>query len=192
MHGISRIKISTIYWQTINRNLLHCFVVKLKMGKEKAGFLTPKAIANRIKAKGLQKLRWYCQMCQKQCRDEVLFCFSMLESVTQNCWTSTRFRVCWRNGIFRVPCIYFIIQIPWLNSACSYYFLKKLNWFFLYCRVIFLTFKLSRNQMSKSLFWIWLNLICHFTLYRMDLSVTWCQSLINVSCCCLLKIQINT
>ncbi|KAK3101337.1 hypothetical protein FSP39_002831 [Pinctada imbricata] len=40
------------------------------MGKEKAGFLTPKAIANRIKAKGLQKLRWYCQMCQKQCRDE--------------------------------------------------------------------------------------------------------------------------
>jgi hypothetical protein len=41
------------------------------MGKEKQGFLTPKAIANRIKAKGLQKLRWYCQMCQKQCRDEV-------------------------------------------------------------------------------------------------------------------------
>lgn len=34
------------------------------------GFLTPKAIGNRIKAKGLQKLRWYCQMCQKQCRDE--------------------------------------------------------------------------------------------------------------------------
>lgn len=32
--------------------------------------MTPKAIANRIKAKGLQKLRWYCQMCQKQCRDE--------------------------------------------------------------------------------------------------------------------------
>jgi len=43
------------------------------MGKEKAGPLTPKAIANRIKAKGLQKLRWYCQMCQKQCRDEVSF-----------------------------------------------------------------------------------------------------------------------
>ncbi|KAL3853676.1 hypothetical protein ACJMK2_017199 [Sinanodonta woodiana] len=40
------------------------------MGKEKGGFLTPKAIANRIKAKGLQKLRWFCQMCQKQCRDE--------------------------------------------------------------------------------------------------------------------------
>eukprot|EP00741_Cyanophora_paradoxa_P014969 tig00020830_g14442.t1 len=36
----------------------------------KADFLTPKAISNRIKAKGLQKLRWYCQMCQKQCRDE--------------------------------------------------------------------------------------------------------------------------
>jgi len=40
------------------------------MGKEKPGFLTPKAIANRIKSKGMQKLRWYCQMCQKQCRDE--------------------------------------------------------------------------------------------------------------------------
>jgi len=33
------------------------------------GYLTPKAIANRMKAKGLQKLRWYCQMCKKQCRD---------------------------------------------------------------------------------------------------------------------------
>jgi hypothetical protein len=42
------------------------------MGKN-GGFLTPKAISNRIKAKGLQKLRWYCQSCQKQCRDEVIF-----------------------------------------------------------------------------------------------------------------------
>ncbi|XP_048743844.2 DNA/RNA-binding protein KIN17-like [Ostrea edulis] len=51
------------------------------MGKEKGGFLTPKAIANRIKAKGLQKLRWYCQMCQKQCRDENGFkCHMMSES----------------------------------------------------------------------------------------------------------------
>ena len=51
------------------------------MGKEKAGFLTPKAIGNRIKAKGLQKLRWYCQMCQKQCRDENGFkCHTMSES----------------------------------------------------------------------------------------------------------------
>lgn len=32
--------------------------------------MSPKDIANRIKAKGLQKLRWYCQMCGKQCRDE--------------------------------------------------------------------------------------------------------------------------
>ena len=30
---------------------------------------TPKDIANRMKAKGLQKLKFYCQMCQKQCRD---------------------------------------------------------------------------------------------------------------------------
>lgn len=27
-------------------------------------------IANRQKQKGLQRLRWYCQMCSKQCRDE--------------------------------------------------------------------------------------------------------------------------
>ena len=51
------------------------------MGKEKAGFLAPKSIANRIKAKGLQKLRWYCQMCQKQCRDENGFkCHTQSES----------------------------------------------------------------------------------------------------------------
>jgi DNA/RNA-binding protein KIN17 len=36
----------------------------------KAEFMTPKAIANRMKAKGLQKLRWFCQLCNKQCRDE--------------------------------------------------------------------------------------------------------------------------
>ena len=36
----------------------------------KNDFMTPKAIGNRIKSIGLQKLRWYCQMCQKQCRDE--------------------------------------------------------------------------------------------------------------------------
>ena len=40
-----------------------------------------KAIANRIKAKGLSKLRWYCQMCQKQCRDDNGFkCHLMAES----------------------------------------------------------------------------------------------------------------
>eukprot|EP00753_Platysulcus_tardus_P010346 PLAT2589.1.p1 GENE.PLAT2589.1~~PLAT2589.1.p1 ORF type:complete len:427 (+),score=157.16 PLAT2589.1:58-1338(+) len=38
------------------------------MGKH--GFLTPKAISNRQKAKGLGRLRWYCQLCHKQCRDE--------------------------------------------------------------------------------------------------------------------------
>lgn len=47
----------------------------------KADFLSPKAIGNRIKSKGLQKLRWYCQMCQKQCRDENGFkCHCMSES----------------------------------------------------------------------------------------------------------------
>jgi len=49
------------------------------MGKHEVG--TPKFIANKIKAKGLQKLRWYCQMCQKQCRDENGFkCHMMSES----------------------------------------------------------------------------------------------------------------
>ncbi|XP_055963977.1 DNA/RNA-binding protein KIN17-like [Sorex fumeus] len=49
------------------------------MGKPDS--LTPKAIANRMKSKGLQKLRWYCQMCQKQCRDENGFkCHCMSES----------------------------------------------------------------------------------------------------------------
>ncbi|XP_055371936.1 DNA/RNA-binding protein KIN17 [Condylostylus longicornis] len=38
------------------------------MGRAEVG--TPKYLANKMKAKGLQKLRWYCQMCQKQCRDE--------------------------------------------------------------------------------------------------------------------------
>ena len=31
---------------------------------------TPKYIANKMKSKGLQRLRWYCQVCEKQCRDE--------------------------------------------------------------------------------------------------------------------------
>jgi DNA/RNA-binding protein KIN17 len=38
------------------------------MGKHDS--FSPKGIANRIKAKGLQKLKFYCQMCAKQCRDE--------------------------------------------------------------------------------------------------------------------------
>jgi len=38
------------------------------MGKH--AFFSPKAVSIRQKQKGLQKLRWYCQMCQKQCRDE--------------------------------------------------------------------------------------------------------------------------
>lgn len=38
------------------------------MGKGPNDFL--KAVANASKSKGLQKLRWYCQVCAKQCRDE--------------------------------------------------------------------------------------------------------------------------
>ena len=31
---------------------------------------TPKYLANKMKSKGLQRLRWYCQVCEKQCRDD--------------------------------------------------------------------------------------------------------------------------
>lgn len=41
---------------------------------------TPKAIANKQKSVGLQRLRWYCQLCEKQCRDENGFkCHTMSE-----------------------------------------------------------------------------------------------------------------
>jgi DNA/RNA-binding protein KIN17 len=36
----------------------------------KAEFMSPKYIANKMKSKGLQKLKFYCQACEKQCRDE--------------------------------------------------------------------------------------------------------------------------
>ncbi|KAM9960549.1 hypothetical protein ACTFIW_009691 [Dictyostelium discoideum] len=52
------------------------------MGKGDA--LTPKQIANKIKSKGLQRLRWYCQLCEKQCRDENGFkCHISSESHTR-------------------------------------------------------------------------------------------------------------
>ncbi|KAF4996794.1 hypothetical protein FGRMN_4270 [Fusarium graminum] len=37
------------------------------MGKAEVG--STKFVANRMKSKGLQRLRWYCQVCEKQCRD---------------------------------------------------------------------------------------------------------------------------
>ena len=49
------------------------------MGRAEVG--TPKYIANQMKAKGLQRLRWYCQVCEKQCRDENGFkCHTQSES----------------------------------------------------------------------------------------------------------------
>lgn len=36
----------------------------------KAEVGSTKHLANKMKAKGLQRLRWYCQVCSKQCRDE--------------------------------------------------------------------------------------------------------------------------
>ncbi|KAF8457968.1 domain of Kin17 curved DNA-binding protein-domain-containing protein [Terfezia claveryi] len=40
-----------------------------------------KHLSNKMKAKGLQRLRWYCQVCEKQCRDENGFkCHTQSES----------------------------------------------------------------------------------------------------------------
>ncbi|GAA5836705.1 hypothetical protein JCM9279_007632 [Rhodotorula babjevae] len=38
------------------------------MPRAEAGSI--KALSNKMKSKGLGKLRWYCQVCEKQCRDE--------------------------------------------------------------------------------------------------------------------------
>lgn len=71
MHGMYSL-LFTVFQQSLSHN-------KDKMGKAEKG--TPKDLANKMKAKGLQKLRWYCQMCQKQCRDENGFkCHTMSES----------------------------------------------------------------------------------------------------------------
>ena len=46
------------------------FSLNLETSKTHTHTHTPQQIANRQKQKGLQRLRWYCQMCSKQCRDE--------------------------------------------------------------------------------------------------------------------------
>lgn len=49
------------------------------MGKAEVGSV--KWLSNRMKSRGLQRLRWYCQMCEKQCRDENGFkCHMLSES----------------------------------------------------------------------------------------------------------------
>jgi len=35
----------------------------------KAEVGSTKYLNNKLKSKGLQRLRWYCQVCEKQCRD---------------------------------------------------------------------------------------------------------------------------
>ncbi|RQM04859.1 hypothetical protein DH86_00002654 [Scytalidium sp. 3C] len=35
----------------------------------KAEVGSTKYLSNKLKSKGLQRLRWYCQVCEKQCRD---------------------------------------------------------------------------------------------------------------------------
>lgn len=46
-----------------------------------------KGVANAMKAKGLGRLRWYCQVCQKQCRDDNGFkCHIATEAVSATCF----------------------------------------------------------------------------------------------------------
>ena len=46
---------------------------------------TSKYVANKMRSKGLQRLRWYCQICEKQCRDENGFkCHTQAESHIRN------------------------------------------------------------------------------------------------------------
>ncbi|KAF1830812.1 hypothetical protein BDW02DRAFT_84967 [Decorospora gaudefroyi] len=53
------------------------------MGKAEAG--STKWVANKMKSKGLQRLRWWCEPCQKQCRDANGFkCHVQSESHTRN------------------------------------------------------------------------------------------------------------
>eukprot|EP00729_Bicosta_minor_P007240 gene7240-13151_t len=50
----------------------------------KAGPMTAKAIGNKIKSKGLQKLRWFCQMCNKQWIQVVVESTFLLLIVAEN------------------------------------------------------------------------------------------------------------
>jgi DNA/RNA-binding protein KIN17 len=53
------------------------------MPKAEAG--STKWVANKMKSKGLQRLRWWCEPCQKQCRDANGFkCHAQSESHTRN------------------------------------------------------------------------------------------------------------
>ncbi|CAB3387852.1 Hypothetical predicted protein [Cloeon dipterum] len=67
---------------SVTAKVCHCSCCIMGKKAEKG---TPKWLANKMKSKGLQKLRWYCQMCQKQCRDENGFkCHTMSESHQRN------------------------------------------------------------------------------------------------------------
>lgn len=51
----------------------------------KAEVGSTKHLANKMKSKGLQRLRWYCQVCEKQCRDDNGFkCHVNSESHVRN------------------------------------------------------------------------------------------------------------
>jgi hypothetical protein len=51
-------------------NIVSISITDSPLQGKRAEVGTPKYLANAMKAKGLQRLRWYCQVCEKQCRDE--------------------------------------------------------------------------------------------------------------------------
>jgi len=57
------------FWKSIESSVTTAILLSKKhMPRAEKG--TPKAISNQQRSKGLQRLRWYCQVCGKQCRDE--------------------------------------------------------------------------------------------------------------------------
>lgn len=72
------LKVSSISWLLGIYDLLTPFFKKIYFYSQVG---TPKYVANKMKSKGLQRLRWYCQVCEKQCRDENGFkCHAASES----------------------------------------------------------------------------------------------------------------
>ena len=60
---------------------IHDFIKNIHLTLTILAVGTPKYVANKMKSKGLQRLRWYCQVCEKQCRDENGFkCHAASES----------------------------------------------------------------------------------------------------------------
>ena len=65
---MSQKALNIYFWKSIEKPSPSTLSSKKHMPRAEKG--TPKAISNQQKSKGLHRLRWYCQVCEKQCRDE--------------------------------------------------------------------------------------------------------------------------